>query len=383
MTTRQPAQGMQMQTEREFLMEAPLLKALDAQLKSCRTQKEWAIVRAKQALYWARTYRIAEAAEVPDEIRRAFRGREDPEVFFWIWLAEGVIDFYESATTAGIGYLNRARAIAVSMKLKAHEEYVSAWLANACLRDDKYDQMIGWLNVSAMDRAEFVEATCRSSIVAAVAFQSVGDDQLAAQWFGRARDSARRIGDRATIMASIENRALMRLDRVWVNHVLDDVPITEIDAIETELLGALQYERITGSESFAAQGDVARIRLHILRGRLELALRDLEEKSDVLSEGKFPTANALVVLREWLLIKVRGIANVDSHKLDKLEVEISSFDDDDACVSWRYLSRIAQHCGDQSRVGRYISESERALGKYLARTEYLRLSINQWKRSMT
>jgi hypothetical protein len=374
-----PTQNARLQTEREFLMDAPLLKNLEAQLKVCKSQKEWAILRAKQALYLARTHRIAEAAQVPDEIRKVYRGKEDSEVFFWVWLTEGVVDFYQTATTRMIGQFKRAQAIALTMGLSSHVEYVSAWLANSFLRDDKHEDMIRSLTLSAMDRALFPEAVCRSSVVAAVAFQTVGDDKVAALWFGKARDTARTIGDRATIMASIENRALMRLDRVWVKHVLDEVSNREISLIESELLGALQYEKITGSESFGPQGDVARIRLHILRGRYDVALQEMTEKSGVLNDGKYPVATALAVLHEWLLCQVVGRRSPQTDILSKLSDLIVSLDDDDAVVCWRYLGFISHSYGDVARTEECISRSDDAYLKYCRRIENLRSSLTAWQ----
>lgn len=368
--------GRGMQSEQAFLAEAPLLRQLDSRLKAARTLAEWGILRAQQGLYLARTSRLDEGLRIPGEIRSRFSGQEDPEVFFWVWLAEGVLDHYRSGGSRSLPLLMRAHAVATALRRADLAQYAAAWIANAHFLKDDHARTFDWLMQSGLHQAQVPEAACRASMVAAIALQTCLEDGLAAVWFGRVRETARRIGDRASIMASIENRALMRLDRLWLEWCRGAPPSYTVGEIESELLGALQYERITGSEAFLHQGEVARIRLHVLRGELGEARARIGQLKDAGSEENFSTVRASKVLRWWLAVQ----ADADAPELALAPAEaarlVDGLDVDDAASSWALLAQIHARRGDRERQREAQANSDRLHAVYADRIDALRTRLS-------
>lgn len=336
-----PSAEMRGQTEAEFLANAPILGTLKARLEASRTPREWAIAKAQQALYLARTDRIDEAVPVPQEIRTQFRGNEEPEVYYWLWLLEAVLDFYRTGATKGMQQIQRAMLMAKSLKRTDLEEYLAAWAAHFCFTDGKYAEMVRWLKLSRLHEAALPEAACRASLIAAVAWQTCDEDKPASMWFGRARDIARSIGDRATIMASIENRALVRLDRLWFSLHTSKPSSERLMLVEHELLGGLAYERITGSGAFESQGVIARIRLLVLKGEFSSALVLVNSSSSHLEDLGFSIVRATQVLRLWLQTELDPCVSFTQSDLVTLAAQVKTLDYDDASVCWKILANLA------------------------------------------
>lgn len=364
--------GQRMLSEQAFLTEAPLLRDLDSRLRAARTLPEWGILRAQQGLYLARTSRLEEGLRIPGEIRARFAGHEDPEVYFWVWLADGVLDHYRSGGTRSMGQLKRAHAVATAIQRGDLAQYAAAWIANAYFHADDHAKTFDWLMRSGLREARVPEAACRASMVAAIALQTCLEDGMAAVWFGRVREIARRIGDRASIMASIENRALMRLDRLWLDWSRGAPASYTVAEIESELLGALQYERVTGSEAFLHQGEVARIRLHVLRGDLREAWSRIERLQDTGAEANFSTVRASKVLRWWLAAKTGADAARAALPQDEVARLVEGLDVDDAASSWALLAQIHALQGDVGRQHAAQAEADRVYAVYSERIGWLR-----------
>lgn len=367
-----PGPSGRMLSEQAFLTEAPLLRELDGRLRAARTLVDWAIVRAQQGLYLARTSRLDEGLRIPGEIRARFTGQEDPEVFFWIWLAEGVLDHYRSGGSRSLGLLMRAQAVATAMRRDDLAQYAAAWIANAHFHDDDFAQTFDWLLRSGLHEAQVPEAACRASMVAAIALQTCREDARAAVWFGRVRDIARRIGDRASIMASIENRAMMRLDRLWLEWSRGAAPSYTVAEIETELLGALQYERVTGSEAFLHQGEVARIRLHVLRGELDEAWTRIGQLRDAGAGENFSTVRASQVLRWWLAVRTGADAAGVALSPDEAARLIAGLDLDDAASSWALLAQVHGALGETERQRVAQEHADRLFAEHAERIDALK-----------
>jgi hypothetical protein len=232
--------------------------------------------------------------------------------------------------------------------------------------------MVQWLEASHLDQAQLPEAACRASLVAAVAWQTCGEDKTATKWFGRARDIARSIGDRATIMASIENRALMRLDGLWVLGHKSNISTNILIEVELELLSGLVYEIATGSNSFDLQGVVARIRVSVLKGDFRSALEIIDKNRESLEGTNFSIVRATTVLRIWLEIKLEIIYTVDSMSLAMLINKTETLDNDDAVVCWHLMSEIALKSQNIETAADFESRSEKAYRIYLLELSKLR-----------
>ena len=377
MTTdpRQQPNGGRPLTEAQFLAEAPLLINLKKRMEGATSLKEWAIARVQWALYLARTSRIDEAARVPADIRQKFRGIEDPEVFVWLWILDGVLVYYRAALTEGRTYISRALALSKRLGREDLFQYASAWMSHLYYIDGDYRNSVKWLINSRLDSAVIPEAACRASLIAALSWQICGDNSSASKWFARAREIARTLGDRASIMASLENRAMARLDRIWIE-TCDHAPASDtLDQVETELRSSLSYERVTGTDSLVDQGPIARLRIFVLRRDFPRALAALEELSADAGSSNLSMVRATPIVELWIRVEMGLVDRVDVATLKKLQADIAGVDDDDAAVCLRYLCQLATRFGYSDVAEEFNNLSQLALKQFNAQIDVLKVEL--------
>lgn len=361
------------QTEQEFLLQAPLLKNIEAQMKVCRNQKEWAILQVKRALYLTRTDRLGEALDAPNEIRRIYKGQEDPEIYVWLWLLEAVIAFYSSGTTAALLSIKRAAPFASILQRNDLAQYLAAWAAHFSFTDDDAVALCQWLRKSNLDCAALPEAACRASLTFAVAWQTAGERKAADIWFDRARNIARKIGDRATIMASIANRASTQLNDIWIRYHFGKQSDFDLKNVEIELRGALAYERVTGSTSIPLQAPLMRARICFINGNYVEALRELESGCDVDGRFKYSVFQSANLFRQLLNALTGNSVDYFFETESGIEAKLACLDLDDQAVSWKILGRLADMAGVHCLVPVFFRRAEECFERYI---EYCRkLSI--------
>jgi len=346
--------------------DAPIFLALEKRIQDGADAKEWARLRARQGLYLTRTAASDEAAGIPDEIRARFAGRESPDVFFWVWLLEGVSGFFRTATAQDLDRILRAHAAACTLGDRPLQQYAAAWAAHLCFAADDFAGMARWLAASGLHQAELPEAACRACLVVAAACQTAGDDRGSTVWHGRAREIARALGDRASLIASVENRAIMRLNRLWVRGFLGDFVASELREVEIELLGGQGYERATGTEAMAAEAPVLRARIEVLKGRHAAALKQLESMRSTPHGDDPSVVRAAHVMKPWLQWKdgrrdeaLAGLAALDPGVIDALH-------DDDAAVCWKMMHDLDQALHGGRRSADYLRRSDAAHGRHRA-----------------
>lgn len=359
-------------TEAQFLAEAPLLTNLKKRMEGAASLKEWALARVQWALYLARTSRIDEAAKVPADIRQKFRGIEDPELFVWLWILDGVLVYYRSGLTSGRTYINRALALSKRLGREDLFEYASAWMSHVHYIDGDYRNSIKWLINSRVDSAVIPDAACRASMIAALSWQICGDGGIASKWFACAREIARSLGDRASIMASLENRALARLDRIWIDTCHHAPTSDTLDQVETELRSSLSYERVTGTDSLVDQGPIARLRIFVLRRDFPRALAALEELSADAGSSNLSMVRATPIVELWIRVEMGLVDRVDVATLKKMHADIAGVDDDDAAVCLRYLSQLATRFGHPDIAKEFDNLSRLALNQFNVQVDVLR-----------
>jgi hypothetical protein len=271
-------------------------------------------------------------------VRKASKGSEDVEIFCLLWILEAVSDFYRTGRTTSWPSLRKAFALARSAGDRRLIEYVSAWSAQFSFMDEDYGEMRDWLRRSMLHEALLPEAACRSCMILAVSWQTLGENLLAARWFGRSREIARVLGDRATIMATIANRASIALNDVWIAKWFNLSCSLSVNDIESELLGALAYEAATFSEALLPQSSVMRSRLKILKGDYQGALDHLIALQSVPSPS-YSIARASSFLIPWLRIMLGQ--NCEQLSIEHTALpQIHELEVDDAAVTLVVLSEI-------------------------------------------
>jgi len=353
--------------------DAPILVELRLRLEATTDPVERAALMLRQGLYLARTDRLAEAEAMPQDVRETWQGQEELRVYVWLWLLEGVLDFYRTSRTGGRVRLQQAHAAAHGSGLRAEAELAAAWLAHLAYVDGAYAEMLRWLGESGFGSARLDETAARSSLTLACALQWFGEEPLAAAWFARAREVARRTGDRAGIMAATANRLMLRLADNWLAFAFGEPLPHEEAPLRQELLGILGYERMSRSASLQEQNEIARLRLEVLRGDEGAALAAADQMSSARQRHSASSLIMAEVVRGWLLGR-RDPPEAAGARLQQLLQGFAAgdLDDDDAAACWALLAQLARHAGDPAQAGRLSRLARAARAHCRATLEPLR-----------
>lgn len=347
--------------------DAPIIVELRLRMESASDPVERSVLRMRQGLYLARTNRLSEAQAMPAEMREQWSGQEALRVYLWLWILEGVLAFYQSSRTTERARLLQAHAAASHAGCRAESELAAAWLAHFAYVDSDYAAMTRWLLASGLGTAAIEESVARSSLTLACALQLFGEEALAATWFARAREVARRTGDRAGIMAATANRSMLKLNDNWLNHVFGEPLRHESEALRQELMGILGYERLSGSESLSEQNEVALTRLAILRGDVDAALSLAQGKSVAQARSSSPSLGMSPVTELWLLAR-RGPSEAVTLGWQQLQHSFTAegLDDDDAAGCWALLSQVAAGLGQSDEAQRLLDLARAARQRFQA-----------------
>lgn len=342
-------------------LDAPILVELRTRMEAADDPVERAVLRLRQGLYLARTHRIDEARAMPAETREAWHGREHLRVFIWLWLLEGVLDFYATSRTGQRQRLLQAHAAARKVALPAEAELAAAWLAHFAYVDNDYAGQLRWFDQCALGTARLDETSARSSLTLACALQWFGEDALAATWFGRARESARRCGDRAGIMAAGANRVFLQLAENWQRFCFGEPPRHAPDTLRHEMRGILGYEQLSGAASLQEQNEVAQLRLAVLGGDLAAA-RAQAGAMDAARERHSAPSLALAAVTQTWIERAELAPAVLAERLPALEEQLAlaGLDDDDVAGAWALLATCAATAGTAAHAEQLRSRATEA-----------------------
>ena len=345
-------------------MDAPLLDALRRRAASTRSEREAGCLKAEIGIYLARTGQLDEARELVNQIRQRWGQGQDPEVFGWVAVLEALIGYYTTATVHDKPRLQRAHAVAEAARRPALQHVAAAWLAHHCFNACEYQEMGTWLVASGLHRAEHPSAVIRACLTTADAFQALDDGVSAAAWYTVARQAASAAGDRASLMASIENRAALRLGVLCLQSM--DAPATaeSLAMVESELLGGLGYERLTRSDALRYQASLWRAKLESLKGNHALALSFVVDSRDTLSGVAHSQAQAHDADVAWLLLQVGRVAEAQERFEWARRAPADRLHPDDAALYWRRMAELDRRLFDGLLAEEFEQRSRAALNAH-------------------
>jgi hypothetical protein len=361
-------------------METPLLERIKRQVLMAKSQREEFCLLAEKGIYLTRTGDHESATEISARIRSTLAARDDPEIYIWLTLLEGLIGFYSSGTTREKSRILRAYAVAKSISRFDLQQYAAAWMAHQYFNSGNYGEMSDWLLRSGLSKSINPSAKIRACLTAADAWQCVGENEVAASWYSIARTTAAEIGDRASIMASIENRAAMKLDGIWLKSIEQIVEEQEISEIESELLGGLGYEKFTRSESLLYQAPIWRYRLESLKGNyvqaLDLLLRSRANSCGVDTSLAWSHDSDVA----WVCHKI-GLMHDAKFQFElALQTPADRLDNDDAAVYWKRMSTLDAEFFGGSRSAEFDSRSRESMCAFNDKLNILKESIKDIRR---
>jgi hypothetical protein len=338
-------------------MDAPILQALRERMASTADEATRSVLELRQALYLARTARIEEAAAVPARVREAWAGREDLQVFVWLWLVEGVLAFYRTSRADDRQRLLQAHAAADKAGLAAEAQLAAAWLGHLAYVCADYGAMVRWLKASGLGLAQLEETQARGLLTLACALQWFGHDAEASRWFARAREVARRSGDRAGIMASGANRCLLRLNDNWLDFCFGEPLRHDLPSLRQELMGILGYEQLSGSESLQEQNEVARLRLALLQGDHAGVLAQSRDMSAATQRRSAAALAMAETASRWVQGQPDAALAAQHFQAWEASFRPEELDDDDVAACRHLMASLAERAGATNAAARLRSQA--------------------------
>jgi hypothetical protein len=345
--------------------EAPILGELRVRYEAADSAVDKTVLRIRQALYLARTHRLPEAEGLPAEVRGQWGDQGDNHqalrVHVWLWVLEGVLAFYRTSGSVGRTRLLQAHAAADRMGWRAERELSAAWLAHLAYVDNDYVGLLRWLPAAGLGTAALDESAARSALTLACALQWFGHDALGARWFGRAREVARRTGDRAGIMAATANRTMLRLHDNWLAFVFSERLPHDIDALRQELNAILGYEQLSGSASLQEQNEIARVRMSVMRGDDSQAHVQLARMAAAMERGSAGPLAMAAVIDAWLLGRQATPPDAQA-ALRRAEVAFAqaeaSLDADDQASCRALMAQLARRAGEAEHAQGLLAHAQ-------------------------
>jgi hypothetical protein len=281
-------------------MEAPLVENLLREVDACVDTDRRQVLLARLGIYYARSNRQDRARQIAADIRAQGRFPSSPEIYAWLCILEELAAFYGSGDLKQRIRLERAFTVAKAAGLEALAQLSAAWLAHRAFVASDFAKFGEWLAKTGLKDAILDDARIRASLAVADAIQCLGDFEAANGWYAISRHCASRIGDRASILATMENRAAFRLDREWLHQIMKPAPEWSFGELERELMGGVAIETHTHAETLFEQVSIWKARLEYLRGDYRRALEELRlaERDDV------PGAASIIRGRSALLARI-------------------------------------------------------------------------------
>lgn len=189
-----------------------LLRTLDDAIAAARLPREVPLLRAERAVLLARLGEIERMHLEVAALRATPELLTMPALNAWLWLAEGLGDFYADLSTRSRDRVRRALALARSARNPRVQALAAAWLAHLDfhVRDDAaaLEHVALALGTAA---AEHHGARSRACLVVAGMLHYARRDDEAQPWYGQARRHANAEGDGAALSSIMYNMAFLRV----------------------------------------------------------------------------------------------------------------------------------------------------------------------------
>lgn len=192
-----------------------LLSTLDDSIRRARIPREVPFLRAERALLFARLGESDAARREVIALRALPAVQSSPVLNAWLWLTEGLADYYENLGHRAHDRVHRALALAISLKAVQVQALAAAWLAHMAFR--AHDHAATAVHVATALRLAAPDhhaARSRACLVTAGAYHYAGREDLAQPWYQQARTHAAQEGDGSALSSIMYNMAALRVMEV-------------------------------------------------------------------------------------------------------------------------------------------------------------------------
>jgi hypothetical protein len=352
-------------------MESPYLLRLVAEADSLGESTDGLIAKSRVALYLSRTGRWDDANHVREFVRARSGSVASPRVFSWLWVSEAVGEYFRTKSTKHREKLVRALQISKAAKVEETERLAAAWLAHFAFVDCKYSEVAQFVRQVRIQDSGAPDAVVRGLIVLADASLFSRKPELSSLAYTKALAAARQMGDRASLLAVIENRAMLGLDRLWLQNFFGTAQASGVDQLRSQLAGAVAFERVTRSEVLVFQAPIWESRALTLQGKFTEALRCIADAFKIDSPDVGTIADTRRIFAAWLAMKCGDTVAMNKYSISSLDCDLGALDSDDRAVCYRQLSDIEGCSGNTDRAEYLLRMSGESYQVHVESTESL------------
>ncbi|MEO8298669.1 MAG: hypothetical protein ABI574_12780 [Burkholderiales bacterium] len=201
-----------------------LLDRLERGIAQGRIPREIPFLRAERAVLLARLGEGERANKEMAVLRALPEAHTNPALNAWLWLGEGLSDFFDNLGQRSRDRVLKAYALAQSAKAPRIQALAAAWCAHLDFRAQDYAATVEHLRVALRTAApDHHSARSRAALVLAGAYHFAGRENLAQPWYRQAREHAMTEGDGATLSSITYNLAALRVMQVRLDEMFGEL----------------------------------------------------------------------------------------------------------------------------------------------------------------
>ncbi|MEY8875778.1 MAG: hypothetical protein AB9M60_04655 [Leptothrix sp. (in: b-proteobacteria)] len=287
-----------------------LLARLEHGIAHGRVPNEIPFLRAERVVLLIRMGEFERARKELGTLRTLPEAQTNGALNAWLWLGEGLADFFESVEARARDRVQRARALAASAKAPHIQALTAAWCAHLDFRAQDYASMLMHLSEAlSLADAEHHSALGRVCVVVAGAYHFAGREDLAQPWYARARTHAAVEGDGVTLSSIMYNMAALRVCAVRLAEFYGAVEGQfDAQAVQRALLGTESsafLDRSVQAGALSAASAMLRAQALVAHGRHADALALYDSHWDAAMQSGLEASEALFQAdRAWCLYQL-------------------------------------------------------------------------------
>jgi len=264
-----------------------LLDRLEYGIAYGRIPREIPFLRAERAVMLVRMGEIEPARRDIAALRALTDAQTNSALNAWLWLAEGLADFFENLGDGARDRVLRAYALASSAKAPRIQALSAAWAAHLDFRAQDHAATIEHLRAALkLAQPEHYSARARAAVVLAGAYHFADREDLAQPWYVRARAEAASEGDGVTLSSITYNMAALRVMQARLSEMFGEL---DEQTTRRALIGAetsSSVDRSVRARALGAHSMMQRAQIMAASGRYAdaLALYD-QQLPQALAEG--------------------------------------------------------------------------------------------------
>lgn len=350
-----------------------LLARLEHGIAHGRVPHEIPFLRAERMVLLIRMGEFERARKELVALRTLPEAQSNAALNAWLWLGEGLADFFESVEARARDRVLRACALAASAKVPLIHALTAAWCAHLDFRAQDYDAMLTHLaEALRLAEAEHHGALGRACVVVAGAYHFAGREDLAQPWYARARTHAAVEGDGITLSSIMYNMAALRVCAVRLAEFYGKV---DAQAVQRALLGTESsafLDRSVQAGALSAASAMVRAQALVAHGQHADALALYDSHWAAAMQSGLESSEALFQAdRAWCLYQLGRSDDARNVARSAASTLMWASEIEERAVAHAMLARTFEALGLRKQAGQHSERGQHEWALHQQRCETL------------